>query len=182
MAPRTTAPPALDPLPRPYFLFFTLLEPFLTILGSLYATFLPRTYFSSLFPSSLTALDDKPSLPLPVPLHPAAEMATRQLGSCFFLFAIMGAVMLPVVEKSLRDGKEREMERIVRAYLGCLAAADLTHMGFTLYDLGFTGAVSPLQHWNSLVWGNVGITAVLFAVRVLWFAGVGRGRKEVKKE
>lgn len=45
--------------------------------------------------------------------------------------------------------------------------------GLTLYDLGLQGSVD-LASWNSLVWGNCGITLGLFVVRCLWFAGIGR--------
>ncbi|GAA5832803.1 hypothetical protein JCM11251_005770 [Rhodosporidiobolus azoricus] len=164
MAPRNPAAPGFDPLPRPYFLFFTLVEPFLTILGSLYAIFLPHTYYPSLHPSFAAP-----------PTSPPAIMAIRQLGSCFFLFALFGAVLVPIVTKQLTGkGMDRELETIVKAYLGCLAAADVTHVLFTLYDLGRLASFSPFTHWNSLVWGNVGITAGLFAVRMMWFAAVGR--------
>lgn len=90
----------------------------------------------------------------------------------------------------------KELEQLVRAYLFCLAAADLTvssgsrskspvlpltraartqHIGATLYDLGPEGA-TRLGSWNVLTWGNVGITVVLFAWRMCWIAGVGRSR------
>ena len=67
----------------------------------------------------------------------------------------------------------------MRAYLLCLAAADLTHIGFTLFDIYLAGgmaAVSDVARWNQLVWGNVGITTVLFAWRCAWLAGVGRSQ------
>lgn len=48
------------------------------------------------------------------------------------------------------------------------------HIGFTLYDLG--PFVTDPSTWTTLVWGNVGITSVLFVVRTLWFLGVGRDR------
>ncbi|BGP18424.1 hypothetical protein JCM10213_001671 [Rhodosporidiobolus nylandii] len=163
MASSTSPTHPLDPLPRSYFLFFTVLEPFLTILGSLYAIFRPATYFSSLFPPTLA--------PPPMEDHPASLMAVRQLGSCFFLFAILGATLLRVVN---RESEPKAVEKVTRVYLACLAAADLTHIGFTLFDLGLTGTLSPFEHWNQLVFGNVVITAALFAVRMMWFTGVGR--------
>ncbi|GAA5886856.1 hypothetical protein JCM16303_006735 [Sporobolomyces ruberrimus] len=156
-----------DPLPRPYFLFFSLVEPLLTYIGSIYATLSPSTYFTSLYPPSLYPP------PLVHAIHPASIMATRQLGSCFFLFALMGSIMLPRVRNVLND-KPKEFESFIEAYLACLALADLTHIGFTLYDLGFEGATQPLTHWNQLVVGNVVITIGLFLVRMMWFAGIAR--------
>ncbi|GAA5937534.1 hypothetical protein JCM1841_000210 [Sporobolomyces salmonicolor] len=161
--------PTSSPLPTPYYLFFSLLEPFLTYCGAAYAIFTPLPYFVSLFPASIIPA------PLIKAVHPASIMATRQLGSCFFLFALMGSIMLPRVRKAL-EARPNEMELVVEAYLGCLAAADLTHIGFTLYDLGFDATLQPFVHWNTLVVGNVLITTVLFAVRMMWFAGIGRAR------
>jgi hypothetical protein len=38
------------------------------------------------------------------------------------------------------------------------------------------------KNWNTLIWGNCVITAGLFIVRVLWFAGVGReSAQNIKK-
>ncbi|GAA5961451.1 hypothetical protein JCM3765_003585 [Sporobolomyces pararoseus] len=156
-----------SPLPTPYFVFFSVVEPLLTYIGAAYAIFTPSEYFISLFP---------PSLRLPPVLssiHPASIMATRQLGSCFFLFALMGSCMLPRVRNVLKD-KPKEMEKFAETYLGCLALADLTHIGFTLYDLGIEGTFKPHLHWHQLVLGNVVITTGLFVVRMLWFAGIAR--------
>ncbi|GAA6061090.1 hypothetical protein JCM10212_006291 [Sporobolomyces blumeae] len=161
-----------DPLPRPYFYFFSIVEPLLTYIGAIYAIVTPTPYFVSLFPASI--------LPAPVvkAIHPASIMATRQLGSCFFLFALMGSVMVPRVRTVLKS-RPVELEEFVEAYLFCLAAADLTHIGFTLYDLGYDGATKPFVHWNQLVVGNVLITTGLFVVRMLWFAGIGRASSKV---
>ncbi|GAA6012309.1 hypothetical protein JCM10207_002797 [Rhodosporidiobolus poonsookiae] len=173
----TTNPaPTWTPLPTPYYLFFTLLEPVLTLIGAWLAISSPSSYFLSLYPPNV--LPPAFSAVKEADLHPAAPMQTRQLGSCFFLFALMGLVVLPRVERVLRS-RPAEMEKIVKAYLGCLAAADLTHIGFTLLDLP-PSARFAVSHWNQLVWGNVAITAGLFVVRGMWFAGVGRasGGKE----
>ncbi|GAA6026028.1 hypothetical protein JCM11491_000361 [Sporobolomyces phaffii] len=148
-----------DPLPRPYFVFFSVIEPALTYAGAIYAVVAPRVYFSSLFPRSLASV---PSI-----AHPAGVMATRQLGSCFFLFALFGSVLLPQMRTVLHPDA-RSFELFVETYLACLALADLTHIGFTLYDLGFDGATKPFVHWNQLVVGNVVVTLALFSVRVLW--------------
>ncbi|BGP02107.1 hypothetical protein NBRC10513v2_005755 [Rhodotorula toruloides] len=159
--------PCFDPLPSPYFLFFSVLEPLLTFAGAAYAIFTPLPYYIALYPPSLLAPPTAKST------HVAAIMVVRQLGSCFFLFALMGCVLLPAMRRTLKD-RPAELETLVQAYLTCLAAADLTHIGFTLFDLGLTGSLAP-SGWNALVWGNVGVTSVLFLVRTLWMAEVGRG-------
>lgn len=165
---------ATDVLPTPYYVFFSIVEPLLTYLGAAYAIFTPSEYFVSLFP---------PSLQIPPKLaaiHPASIMATRQLGSCFLLFALMGSILLPRVRNVLA-GKPKELESFVEAYLGCLALADLTHIGFTLFDLGAEGTLNPHLHWHQLVLGNVVITTGLFVVRVMWFAGIGRASHRIAK-
>ncbi|KAI5481874.1 BTB domain and ankyrin repeat containing protein [Pseudohyphozyma bogoriensis] len=65
------------------------------------------------------------------------------------------------------------LESIVSTYLTALAIADLTHIGFTFYDLGLPGTLD-VKNWNTLVWGNCVITFCLFIVRMMWFAGIGR--------
>ncbi|GAA5856909.1 hypothetical protein JCM8547_008459 [Rhodosporidiobolus lusitaniae] len=187
-SPSPPSPAPLDPLPTPYHLFFTLLEPFLTLLGSFWAVLSPSSYFLNLIPLYIS--------PLPLePGHAAARQATQQLGSCFFLFAIFGCVLLPTVKRALgrEEGDRRKLEGVVRAYLGCLAAADVTHILLTLHTLSplflsqsppvpYAGLLSPWKSWNALVWGNVGITAGLFTVRMMWFAGVGRRVKRNQEE
>lgn len=120
-APRSVDAPtsSFDPLPSPYFLFFSILEPLLTFAGAAYAIFTPLPYYIALYPPSLLAPPTAKST------HVAATMIVRQLGSCFFLFAMMGCVLLPAMRRTLKDRPE-ELELLVRAYLTCLAAADLT--------------------------------------------------------
>ena len=60
-------------------------------------------------------------------------------------------------------------------------APELQHIIFTLYDLGLHWTLKP-QYWNQLVCGNVVITAGLFLVRALWFAGVGRKTTVIKSK
>ncbi|GAA5961949.1 hypothetical protein JCM8115_001623 [Rhodotorula mucilaginosa] len=161
--------PRRDPLPSAYYVFFAVVEPLLTFAGAARAYFDSAQYFVELYPPKL-AVAPPPQL---ATLHPAAAMAVRQLGSCFFLFALMACVLLPAMRRTLKSRPE-ELEQLVRAYLACLAAADLTHIGATLWDLGLDGA-RDIAAWNVLVWGNVGITAVLFTVRMMWFTGIARG-------
>ncbi|BGP42107.1 hypothetical protein JCM10450v2_006193 [Rhodotorula kratochvilovae] len=174
MPPRSSSNPATDPFPTPYFLFFAVLEPLLTLIGAAKAALFPAHFHSTLIPLTLGAppLDPKAA-------HAATIMAVRQLGNTYGLVALIGAVLLPTLRRTLTD-RPRELEAILRAYFCCLAFADVTHIALTLFDLGREIALSPLTHWNQLVWGNVGITAGLFVVRCLWLRGVGRGTAREK--
>lgn len=51
-------------------------------------------------------------------------------------------------------------------------AADVLHMYVTAVHLG-EKTLRDVGSWNDLTWGNIGITAGLFASRVAWFAIVG---------
>ncbi|KWU46044.1 hypothetical protein RHOSPDRAFT_32524 [Rhodotorula sp. JG-1b] len=126
----------LDPLPSAYYVFFAVVEPLLTFVGAARAYFDSAQYFVELYPQKRAVAPELQTL------HPAAAMAVRQLGSCFFLFALMACVLLPAMQRTLRSQPE-ELEQLVRAYLMCLAAADLTHIGATLWDLGLDGTISP---------------------------------------
>lgn len=108
-----------DPLPSAYYLFFAVVEPLLTFAGAARAYFDSAQYFVELYPQKLALA------PKVATLHPAAPMAVRQLGSCFFLFALMACVLLPAMRRTLKSQPE-ELEQLVGAYLACLAAADLT--------------------------------------------------------
>ncbi|TNY21153.1 hypothetical protein DMC30DRAFT_446386 [Rhodotorula diobovata] len=163
--PRLSVPS--HPFPRPYFVFFAGVEPFLTIIGAAKAVIWPAHFHSTLIPTSLA-----PPL-VPKAAHAATVMAVRQLGNTYGLLALVAAVVLPTMRRTLAD-KPADLEACLRAYLGCLAFADVTHIALTLFDLGLEGAVHPFTHWNQLVWGNVGITTCLFVVRSLWFLGIGR--------
>ncbi|GAA6048814.1 hypothetical protein JCM3770_003635 [Rhodotorula araucariae] len=163
-----------DPFPTPYFLFFAVVEPLLTIAGAAKAVLFPAYFHSTLFPLTLGV----PPLD-PTAAHAATVMAVRQLGNTYGLLALVAAVLLPTIRRNLA-GRPVELEAILRAYLGCLAFADVTHIALTLFDLGREGTLAPFRHWNTLVWGNVGVTAGLFAVRCLWLSGVGRGWARAK--
>ncbi|GAA5840569.1 hypothetical protein JCM9279_007367 [Rhodotorula babjevae] len=164
----------LDPFPTPYFLFFAGVEPILTIIGALKAVLYPAHFHSTLVPATLAPLLE------PKTAHAASIMAVRQLGNTYGLLALVAAVVLPTMRRTLA-GRPAELEVCLRAYLAVLAFADVTHIGFTLFDLGLEGSLHPLEHWNQLVWGNVGITSCLFAVRALWLLGVGRWSASASK-
>ncbi|KAM0753356.1 hypothetical protein T439DRAFT_323993 [Meredithblackwellia eburnea MCA 4105] len=156
---------SFDPFPPAYKVFFATVEPLLTAIGVFKAVFTPLTYHKELIPPSVAAI--------PLNVHPASVMSVRQLGSCFFLLALMATFLLRTIHSTLAS-QPVLLEKVIYTYLWCLAVADLTHIGFTFYDLGLDGSLN-VAGWNQLVWGNCAVTAGLFLARMLWFAGVGRG-------
>ncbi|KAM0790580.1 hypothetical protein ACM66B_004447 [Microbotryomycetes sp. NB124-2] len=180
-------------LPKPYRLFFTVMEPALTVGGVVYSVLTPRQYLQDLVPKAVAGTRMREV----IKESQSAVMAVRQLGSCFFLLALLASIHFRSIctqfdpnssvdaITNLKDDRRRQtteqdqvrkqqkFETVVESYLFCLALADLTHIGFTLYDLGSLFAFNP-SSWTTLVWGNVGITTGLFVVRSMWFAKVGR--------
>ncbi|ORY67952.1 hypothetical protein BCR35DRAFT_308325 [Leucosporidium creatinivorum] len=160
-----------DIFPQPYHIFFGFVEPALTIGGAVYASFAPLPYHQELVPTIVAAR--------PLLVHPASLMAVRQLGSCFLLFALFATLFFNRVYKVLKPHPTL-LEPVIYSYLLCLGIADWTFTLATIYSLGIEASFKPFTHWNTLVFGNIGITLVLFAVRAMWFAGIGRATTVVK--
>jgi hypothetical protein len=57
--------------------------------------------------------------------------------------------------------------KVVRAYLFALWLGDIGHVGLTLYAMGSAG-ILDIGGWNSVVWGNIGLTLFLFIARSLY--------------
>lgn len=93
-----------------------------------------------------------------VPSTASNLLVAQQLGNCYFLaFLIALAVLYTTTELA-----------VVRNYLKALWIADITHVGLTLYSLGYERSVA-VHEWNAMAWGNVGVTVRLAA----------RGRRNV---
>ena len=61
-------------------------------------------------------------------------------------------------------------QRVVKAYIVCLAIADIGHLGATFAELGSEGY--NVAAYNGMAWGNIGATIVLFVTRISWLAGL----------
>ena len=74
--------------------------------------------------------------------------------------------------------------RVIKAYITCLAIADIGHLAPTIMVLGKETTLD-VQNWNVLAWGNIGATIFLFVTRVLYLSGFfggasktsGKGKK-----
>ncbi|KAF8605023.1 hypothetical protein BDV93DRAFT_521906 [Ceratobasidium sp. AG-I] len=58
-------------------------------------------------------------------------------------------------------------------YIGILACGDIPHILLTILSFPSEIAANPLS-WNATAYGNIVGTACLFALRMAWFAGIGR--------
>jgi len=77
--------------------------------------------------------------------------------------------------------------KVVRNFLFACAVADVGHLYATYYVMGYDDFVNVLR-WNSMGWGNIGVTSGLLVVRVLYLAGafgddifVGNARNDSSK-
>jgi len=152
-------------LSSPFYQFFVYVEPFLSLCGGLYAWFIPSMYHRELLPTGMLA-----SLKAPLSTHQADIMAIRQLGNCYFLLAIISFNVLPAIVKA--NIPLRLEIAVLRTFFGVLAVADLTHIGWTMYDLQAYSL--KFKDWNTLVHGNTTLVVGLFVWRCAWFLHSGR--------
>lgn len=72
--------------------------------------------------------------------------------------------------------------RVVHAYVLALAIADIGHLAATAWVMG-SADFMDLGSWNAMAWGNIGVTAMLFATRSLYMLGLlGKDRSPVKRK
>lgn len=68
--------------------------------------------------------------------------------------------------------------KVVRNFLIACAVADVGHLYATYAVVGYEGFVD-VGGWNSMAWGNIGVTAGLLLTRVLYLVGaLGKDRVE----
>ena len=69
---------------------------------------------------------------------------------------------------------------VVRNYLLACAIGDVGHLLATYHVIGHANFVS-VHHWNKVAWGNIGVTAFLLLVRLLYFTGFFGNDKAVRR-
>ncbi|KAH8928454.1 hypothetical protein BT69DRAFT_1277055 [Atractiella rhizophila] len=163
-----------NPFPTPFYLFFCWVEPLLTYIGVWKTLSDPALYFRTLIPAHRIW----PAASASRIVGNNATMAIRQLGGCYFILANMGFFLLRPLLPRLRQHPSL-LHAVLFRYLAILAISDVIHIGLTFYDLGLEGT-KDWRRWNQLVWGNVGVTTVLFVGRTAWFVVYGR-KPEVKE-
>ena len=139
-------------IPLAYNAFFLWIEPFFTLVGAVYAFFLPQQYLDMTYTSSVAGL-------LGPPL--ATLVVLRQLGNLYLAFALNEAIVL-------RATTDR---RVWRALLIGLLIADFGHL-YSLYPLGL-GVYYDVMKWTPMDWGNVAFVYCGATVRICFLLGVG---------
>jgi hypothetical protein len=107
---------------------------------------------------------------LPTPYKGSPDITTTllawQLGNAYLLMGFLGVFILNTTTEP----------KVVHAYIWALWLGDIGHVGFTLYAMGWEQSLA-FDTWNSVVWGNIGITSFLFVGRCLYLLGAfGRDR------
>ncbi|KAK4453512.1 hypothetical protein QBC34DRAFT_208741 [Podospora aff. communis PSN243] len=131
-------------------LVFTILEPISLLAGAFPAILSPAWFISQQIDS-----------PVPVSSTAQAELVAQQLGNCYFLAFLLGVAVLYSTTEI----------RVVRSYLFALWIADISHIAITMFGLGYGATMAP-GSWNSMAWGNIGVTGFLFLTRSAYFIGV----------
>ncbi|KAI1392580.1 uncharacterized protein F4822DRAFT_425782 [Hypoxylon trugodes] len=143
----------------------------------------PRTIFTIVEPLSLIAgfispflnpswfIDSQLDIPASdiVPRDDNARLIALQLGNAYFLLFLLGVAVLYTTTEL----------KVVRNYLVALWIADISHVGVTVWLLGYDRTLD-VGSWNAVTWGNVGFTSFLWLSRTLYFLGLfGQDRKAV---
>lgn len=90
------------------------------------------------------------SSPLDKQLTANVTMLAYQLGNIYLLLAMAGVAVLYSTTEA----------KVVRNYLVALWIADIGHVAATCYVLEYERVVD-IAKWNSMTWGNVGVTVGL---------------------
>lgn len=192
--PSSIPPSSVDPLPNHWYIFFGVLEPLSVLAGAFYAIIVPHRYSHELIPPSFLSSSKLQSGLLTAGiLSDSTRMALGQLGSCYLLIMLNSALMFYALRKELRGKQDDKLENLLSWLLVVLGVADWTHIGLTVHllpngprKMGITGGhkagvldkfglLAKPSSWNSLLFGNIVITFILFCFRVMWWMGVARG-------
>ncbi|OWZ79191.1 hypothetical protein C365_02119 [Cryptococcus neoformans Bt85] len=158
--------PSKSVLPAPYFYFFWLLEPILTVAGGVSAIYDPISFGGNTIPRNI----ERATLKMGSTVR--GQIVVSELGSCFMLLAMISFSLFYIFKKHLED-KPVLQEKLVKGLLIPLAIADLLHIAVTLLALPMSHLENPSQ-WTYILQSTVWITSGLFIVRLAWLFGIGR--------
>ncbi|UOH83946.1 hypothetical protein LQV05_006684 [Cryptococcus neoformans] len=168
--------PSKSVLPAPYFYFFWLLEPILTVAGGVSAIYDPISFGGNTIPRNI----ERATLKMGSTVR--GQIVVSELGSYvygvssgytgFMLLAMISFSLFYIFKKHLED-KPVLQEKLVKGLLIPLAIADLLHIAVTLLALPMSHLENPSQ-WTYILQSTVWITSGLFIVRLAWLFGIGR--------
>ncbi|KAK1656061.1 hypothetical protein BDP81DRAFT_14840 [Colletotrichum phormii] len=143
---------ALPTFPR---LVFTVFEPISLVGGFLGAVINPDWFISEQIAHGAI------SAAVPTPESDNARLVALQLGNIYLLMAMVGLAVLNLTSEL----------KVVRGYLVALWIADLGHIYVCYHVMGLDRFLD-VASWNSMAWGNVGVTALLCLTRTAYLLGL----------
>ncbi|KAI0526568.1 hypothetical protein F5B22DRAFT_165914 [Xylaria bambusicola] len=145
---------AVTCLPTIPFVILGIVEPVLLVWAYITTLLDPFTFYVKQAQNYELPLDDPSSFP------PQAQIMTLQLVNVYLLLAAMALICTWTTHAG-----------ITRLYLAAVALADYGHIWACYVGVGYELFVRPAE-WNDLLWGSVGVSVFLNAVRLLTLAGV----------
>ncbi|KAI1073347.1 hypothetical protein F5B20DRAFT_567372 [Whalleya microplaca] len=151
---------AMTALPTYPVVVFGIIEPALLIWAYISALRSPSTFFYTQIPPSspLSSPNPNPN-PNPPDLSPQAHILTLQLANVYLLLAALGVLCASTSHA-----------RVARWYLAAVAAADWGHVWAVRRGAG-AAVFWDVRRWNDMLWGGVGVSVLLNALRVLTLLG-----------
>ncbi|KAI3529254.1 hypothetical protein CPAR01_10407 [Colletotrichum paranaense] len=143
---------ALPTFPR---LVFTVFEPISLVGGFLGAVINPDWFISE------QIVQGAISAAVPTAESDNARLVALQLGNIYLLMAMVGLAVLNLTNEL----------KVVRGYLVALWIADLGHIYVCYHVMGLDRFLD-VASWNSMAWGNVGVTALLCLTRTAYLLGL----------
>ncbi|WQF87014.1 hypothetical protein CDEST_12028 [Colletotrichum destructivum] len=162
-----------SPIPKPYAILFTLLDPLIALWGASLFLLAPATVTSSYLPATpvpAAAFD-------PATCHPAAAAAAATAPSESYSLPlhaqIAGHLLSNAVLSLLLPRAAPDNLAVWRLYQLSLLLVDLFLLYGTFASYALQGRLNPLTTWRVEDWGAVGITSLATLARTAFLSGVG---------
>ena len=112
----------------------------------------PHQFYASQIPNAGTLAS--------TPFPQQAQILVYQLGNVYLLLALLALVCCWTTSRS-----------VVRGYLAAVALADLGHI-YAVYRVLGSETFWDVGQWNDMIWGSVGVSAILHVNRLATLLGV----------
>ena len=148
---------------------FTIIEPIALLAGAIGATYDSSNFVASQLPSTWQK-------PASYTLTPTNRVIVYQLGN---MFGLTGMIALGIFYGTTEL-------KVIRNFLIACAIGDVGHI-VAVYTVMGQRDFLAIQDWNTISWGSIGFTVLLFASRILYLFGAfgdgksARGKRQKSK-
>ncbi|KAF2457519.1 hypothetical protein BDY21DRAFT_344070 [Lineolata rhizophorae] len=167
-SPAPPLPTMASELPTVPRVVFTILEPASLIAGFLAPLVAPAYFVDAQLPR--TPLLAPPGH-VPHALLPVEHLLALQLANLYLLLCLLGLLVLHTTREPA----------VVKAYLCALWLGDVGHVAVSAWAVGWQG-LRAWRAWTAAIWGNVGVTVLLWLLRTAYLAGLFGGEKEEEEK